>query len=303
MKHINYRKFIKKTFRASVKVILREEQGVKKNKDPECIHQLRVALRKLAASFELFQDVMPGQLLKKWKKDIGIFSEVLGKARDIDVQIEFLKDFKNRKRKLKNSQGMDVFILILSDKRSRFQPQVIKAIDEFDKSLTIKKIEKEIKILPFDFKKYKSRKFYRHAKAKIEEKVNQLLVFEEFVQNPDAVEQLHNMRVAAKHLRYLLEQCGCFYADRLDVFIESARYIQKALGSIHDFDVWINKTVPEVLAGAGKNKELIDVIDYFRNECINKRSREYKTFALYWKKIQLKNCWAKLIKTVNCFQE
>jgi hypothetical protein len=71
--------------------------------------------------------------------------------------------------------------------------------------------------------------------------------------DPAQVEALHDMRIAAKRLRYVLELTGdtCFgtYAE---TGIRRTRELQDLLGEIHDCDV----TLPRVLALIGRRREL-----------------------------------------------
>jgi len=62
---------------------------------------------------------------------------------------------------------------------------------------------------------------------------------EPFVEQPERVEELHQMRIAAKHLRYALEALSSLHEGRLAPPIAVARALQKRLGEIHDCDVWI----------------------------------------------------------------
>jgi hypothetical protein len=70
-------------------------------------------------------------------------------------------------------------------------------------------------------------------------KMNELYKWQEYVQQPDAHRELHNMRIAAKRLRYTLE----IFADSLPAECASAqkevKQIQEELGLLHDSDVMI----------------------------------------------------------------
>jgi CHAD domain-containing protein len=61
--------------------------------------------------------------------------------------------------------------------------------------------------------------------------------------NPTEVEALHDLRIAAKRLRYVLEVTGPFLGDYATTAAKRARDIQDSVGEIHDCDV----QHPEVL--------------------------------------------------------
>lgn len=54
-----------------------------------------------------------------------------------------------------------------------------------------------------------------------------------------AVEELHDLRIAAKRLRYTLEIFRAVFGDRGEAQIERVKAIQEELGSLHDHDVRI----------------------------------------------------------------
>jgi hypothetical protein len=70
--------------------------------------------------------------------------------------------------------------------------------------------------------------------------VEQVLIHEPFVEQADRVEELHQMRIAAKHLRYALEIVAPLFEGRLAAPVEVSRSLQRQLGEIHDCDVWID---------------------------------------------------------------
>jgi CHAD domain-containing protein len=54
---------------------------------------------------------------------------------------------------------------------------------------------------------------------------------------PEAVEQLHALRIAAKRLRYTLELFRDVFAERGEALIDQVKAVQEDLGEIHDHDV------------------------------------------------------------------
>lgn len=57
--------------------------------------------------------------------------------------------------------------------------------------------------------------------------------------DPDAVEALHDMRIAAKRLRYVLELAAPALGDDAPARAKQARELQDVLGEIHDCDVML----------------------------------------------------------------
>jgi hypothetical protein len=79
----------------------------------------------------------------------------------------------------------------------------------------------------------------KNARIIARAKMNELYSWQECVEQPYALRELHNMRIAAKRLRYTLE----IFEDVLSNECKSVRkeivQIQEELGQLHDSDVMI----------------------------------------------------------------
>ena len=69
-----------------------------------------------------------------------------------------------------------------------------------------------------------------------ETRLDELHSFEAAVHDPDAVEELHDMRIAAKRLRYVLELSEPVLGAPAAKGAKHAKKLQDVLGEIHDCD-------------------------------------------------------------------
>src|SRR5437763_11057167 len=60
-------------------------------RDPEGVHDMRVATRRLRAALELFRDVFPKRRLRPMLRDVRRLADALGEVRDLDVMLEALR--------------------------------------------------------------------------------------------------------------------------------------------------------------------------------------------------------------------
>ena len=60
-------------------------------RDPEGVHDMRVASRRLRAALELFRDVFPKRRLKPLLGDVKRLADALGRVRDLDVMVDRLE--------------------------------------------------------------------------------------------------------------------------------------------------------------------------------------------------------------------
>jgi CHAD domain-containing protein len=73
------------------------------------------------------------------------------------------------------------------------------------------------------------------ARTRLEE----MYSWSEYVDNPYYVKELHDLRIAAKRLRYTLEVFEDFLPDASKPIVEELTKIQDELGILHDSDVMI----------------------------------------------------------------
>jgi len=63
------------------------ESGARESDDPEFIHQLRVALRRLRSALRLFSPALPPAFVERWSQGLKEAADGLGVARDLDVML------------------------------------------------------------------------------------------------------------------------------------------------------------------------------------------------------------------------
>jgi CHAD domain-containing protein len=75
------------------------------------------------------------------------------------------------------------------------------------------------------------------ARRIAKQRVSDLLAFDKAVRDPANVRELHDLRIAAKRLRYTLEVLGPVLGPAAAVVEDEARALQDVLGEVHDCDV------------------------------------------------------------------
>jgi CHAD domain-containing protein len=70
-------------------------------------------------------------------------------------------------------------------------------------------------------------------------RLGELCAFADAALDPSAATAQHDMRIAAKRLRYVLEITGACFGTEADAARRAARELQGVLGDIHDCDVML----------------------------------------------------------------
>jgi CHAD domain-containing protein len=97
--------------------------------------------------------------------------------------------------------------------------------------------------------------------------------------SPDASEAQHNLRIAAKRLRYVLEIFAPCLGEQAEVARGAVKNLQSVLGDLHDCDLMLTK---------------VDGIGSVSAVLRERRERLFHDFAALWQSQASKGTWAAL---------
>lgn len=289
----------------------KEMEGVRSGgADIEHIHRMRVATRRLRAALPLFATCLPRKKSGGWFNEIRLITRALGSARDADVQIEHLEQYYRRLSDGKQKPGIARLLLRLRQHRQQLQPGVVKALDRFSNSQTLPLMRAALE--PHAARQagppYPDQ-LYRHASDSLRPRLDEFLAYDAIVALPERVTELHEMRIAAKRLRYTLETFGPLFANGLKSWLTAIREAQETLGNIHDCDVWgdylprfMAEEEQRVLDFYGARQpylRLLPGIQGYLDERKAERHKLYGGFVPQWQKWQRKLFWQSLGETIQ----
>lgn len=286
--------------------LLSQADGVlNRPEDIEYVHKMRVASRRLRAALPLFLDCLPRKKAAAWTEAIRSITRALGAARDSDVQLDHLAEFSAQVSDPAIKPGLARLVLRINQRRTRYQARVERELTRFLASGVPEQMHTLLApALPGPDLPPPTPALYRRAQSAVRERLGEFLAFDEFVPRPECVEELHAMRIAAKHLRYTLETFAPLYGGGLKRWLNAVRDTQEQIGEIHDCDVWI-AAMP-----AFEEKERARTRDYFGHERPMKRlvpgfqayleyrrierAGRYEAFAAQWQTWKEKGVWLAL---------
>lgn len=288
-----------------------ETEGVRQGSDIEYIHRMRVASRRLRTALPFFHSCYSAKKLDAWQQDIRAITRALGAARDTDVQLDLLARIYRQAPLPAYRPGLRRLALRLRQRRERLQTKVLTALDTLESDQTLTQMEAALS-------RYAGQEgqvyiftpdLYRLSFGAISAALEQFLSYGEIVAQPEEVEKLHEMRIAAKHLRYTLETFGPLYPEELKRFVNVTRKAQDALGEIHDCDVW-HRSLPDFLAKETRRilrfygserpaRRLLPGLTYFEDDRKSLRDATYAKFVEDWQAWLADAVWESLRKTIN----
>lgn len=128
--------------------------------------------------------------------------------------------------------------------------------------------------------------YHTNARIILPQKVEEVYMWENFIWDSERSEELHNMRISIKRLRYSMEFFTCNYDEQFINCLHTIIDLQDILGDIHDNDVVIDtltnyKTDHNHLTLLG--------IDSLLSRVRKNRISDYNEFLSKWEKLSQDN--------------
>ena len=231
--------------------------------DPEGVHDMRVASRRLRGAARDFQPYLRKRPLSHCLKEIREVAHALGFVRDYDVtRLELEKiaakapsEFSNGVRQFAELRQVGLegartkLIEVLdAENLAKLRENFVESIRAAtDTSVDRRPAARKAPSVP-------TGETYRQvAGAVIANRLEEFEALARCFQRPLKVKPLHRLRIGAKHLRYaleLFEQCWASHstikdsadqptAHSLKFLAGKVAAMQSSLGNLHDADVWI----------------------------------------------------------------
>ncbi|MCB2214217.1 CHAD domain-containing protein [bacterium] len=288
-----------------------EIQGVTYARDPECIHRMRVASRRLRNALDLFWDCLPGKKAKGWRDEIRKVTHALGNARDLDIQIAELTDLYQDWLDAKYKPGYNRLLLRLKQNRTKAQKKVNKTIYKLEESEALVKLSERLEkhLADADAVDLTAPELAKKAKDAIEDALDDFLSFTDIIDQPEKGDKLHAMRIAGKHLRYTMEMFAPIYAGELRPYVLVMKDIQDQLGAYHDNDVWENwlpkfvekerARIEDYFGNAGPLKRLLPGLHNLMEDRKKAKAVAYAAFTLNWQTLADERVWDHLRELIH----
>ena len=119
-----------------------------------------------------------------------------------------------------------------------------------------------------------------NARLVIQTRLDEMVAFAPWVDDPANVEEIHNLRIAAKRLRYSLELFRFALPSATGGLINEVKEIQEHVGDLHDADVMIEHVL-EVIAGDAQRRSarLLGIASSVDRGTIAQRHQRLKSAA------------------------
>ena len=211
--------------------------------DPEAIHDLRVASRRLREGIALFGHCFRKRQLAPIRKELKGLVTMLGSIRNTDEAILFFSNLPEN-RDLASAGAAMKIVATLQEKRVEEQRELKRELKKIDPSALLGRID-DFCSNPRLFNPDARGLFQPIAVCLLEamtirEKAILEILPEALVE--ENVSAQHRLRIAVKHFRYRLEFMSTLASDDYRKIYSALKEYQEVLGHMHDLDVFLGLT-------------------------------------------------------------
>jgi CHAD domain-containing protein len=253
---------VRKVMFRQYQVMLANEDGCRRGKSIDAVHDMRVATRRLRVAFRLFGSYYKRGVVRDLEQDLRKTGRTLGAARDLDV---FNKTARQYLSSLPKPQRADLDPLLANWKRQR-QMVNRELVDYFDSARYRRLVEKLGDFLTtagagvVDEKKSAASPVQvRHVLGStLWQRYETVRAYEVLL--PAATpESLHALRIECKYLRYTLEFFQEVLGSGAAPLIRQVIAVQDHLGEIQDGEV-ASRLLADYLAKAFKEQAAVSTV-------------------------------------------
>ncbi|MBX3329540.1 MAG: CYTH and CHAD domain-containing protein [Nitrospira sp.] len=217
---------LKWAFARHVGWLLAHDPGTRLGTEPESLHQLRVATRRLRAVLRTARPILLPAWVTSLEQELDWLSELLGPARDLDVQISYFTDesagLEARDRKL-----LAQFIVHLRTQREAVQQLVLSELTSARYLELIRRLQQAAQDPSVVESSLCMRDLARREFKKLRKAISRL--------GPSPSDtRLHKIRIKTKRARYAADLARSSVGRPATRFIKSARRVQDLLGIHQD---------------------------------------------------------------------
>lgn len=256
--------------------------------DPEGVHSMRVASRRLRSALKDFMPYLRKRGLTSVLKQLKDLGDALGEVRDQDVAIMALQEIESHL-----PVTMKVALEQFVEPRKELRDQARKKLKSLMTANHLKQMSSEFttrieRAASVEDDKAKDSElpetFLKTSEEIILQRLKEVQDLSDCLFRPFDVETLHEMRIAAKRLRYALELFQQCFGHSTASYAKRIARIQSALGDVHDCDVWIesfNKLVGR--ARKEKKDEQVAAIVWLLNHFMKVRTKHLRQALTRWR--------------------
>ncbi|MGB5545888.1 MAG: CHAD domain-containing protein [Polyangiales bacterium] len=205
--------------------------------DREALHDFRVAIRRLRSQLRAYRPQLETAVRSKDRKRLRAIQQATGGGREAEVALEWLAK-QHADLEPAHLAGLNWLSTLLLERR-RSCAEALDAELRTNFRRTAEKLEERLAVMRSEQNLLSEQPhvtFARTLANQIEAHATDLLVSLGQIASMEHIEQLHEARIVAKRIRYLLEPVRA-YVDGAQSVVKRSKRLQELLGDLNDVHV------------------------------------------------------------------
>ena len=231
--------------------IVGHDPGVRLGDDPEDVHQARVGTRRLRSDLRTFRPLLDSEWLAGLREEAGWYAGLLGEVRDIEVLMERL-DHQARTLPKDDAAAVTPIVNRLAKEREAARGRLLEGMDS-DRYVALLDRLVDAATEPRFAAPGGGRDPARQAATDllpglVQRPWRRLAKAVQALPETPADEELHAVRILAKHTRYAAEAAAPVIGKQATAFAKAIAAVQTVLGDHQDACVmedWLRRSVPK----------------------------------------------------------
>jgi CHAD domain-containing protein len=217
---------------------LLREPGSRMGEEPEDVHRMRVATRRLRAAMSLFRDYLPEDA-ERLRIELGWVAQALGGVRDLDVQLERVRDWRAGEDEI-DADTLDSLEALLGAQREPARVRLLHALDSARYEHFVTDYTAMLRSGPNSSASSSSpsaeaaRRARQEMPGLILRRYAKVRAYGDAIDADSPAEELHELRIQCKRLRYALEFAATLYPKAVRYFAPRLVELQDLLGAHQD---------------------------------------------------------------------
>ncbi len=227
--------FAFRVLRKQFGIFLAHEPGTRIGEDPEELHDMRVATRRMRAAMKIFEGALPVRT-RAFRDSLKWVAGALGEVRDLDVQLVRLEDWVSDAAP-EDREPLMALRAVLEGQRAKARKAMLRVLDS-------RRYERLVASFAGFLKKGPSRRaagarqpIMEAAPDLVRKPYRKVRKLGDPLTDESSGEEFHELRKKGKRLRYALEFLAGIYGEPIKEFIGPLKDLQDVLGDHQDAEV------------------------------------------------------------------
>lgn len=277
-----------KVLRSNFARMKKREAGTRSGHDAEDLHDMRVAARRIRAAWRLFESAFKPAKTKKLRRRLESISDRLGAARDLDVLTQGLDAYGLTLDETQR-RGLDPLRSVWRHQRDVARGALVRELDSGSYEAFVKEmsafLDSGANSAAYSTTPMAPHRVRDRVPSEIWATYEAVRAYELVLPWAD-METLHDLRIAAKWLRYALEFFGEALGPASGPLLERVAALQDHLGCLHDADVAARLARDVLVAKAGElSKTERDAIGAYLRAREREVTRRRRSLGPVWRAV------------------